>query len=523
VAVSIVVGASGCAGLNRPAIQHVSRIQSKDQIRAASISEKLTSGVENSPPTATQVSHSDVETELPKPEELPSPQPLPVLDQPGPDRHPIDLTTALQLAGADNLQIALASERIQQARARLEVAEYQWLPSLNFGVGYNYHDGRVQGTEGEVIDTSRNALFVGGGPNVGPGPLTGPGGPPARLFLGLPLADVLFAPLAERQQAQAANAASAATFNDTLLQVALAYLELVQSQTRVAIAQQAETNAEELVRLVKSRVRAGTAPPADGLRSEIELAERKRQKLVAEESVRVASAELVRMLRLDPAVTLFPLEGEPTTVCMIAPETPLPELISEGLTSRPELAQHRALVNATVERMRQEQWRPWLPTVQVGVSAGGFGGGQGSVMENFGGRTDFDALMVWEVRNLGLGNRALQRERVSQHAQAGLAAEQLLDTIASQIVAAYYQVQYRQQQVDAARIQVRAATEAVPLNFKGILGGELRAIEAQQAIQSLAVAQDRYLASVIDHNRAQFQLLRSLGRSPEPTTPAASP
>jgi outer membrane protein TolC len=196
---------------------------------------------------------------------------------------------------------------------------------------------------------------------------------------------------------------------------------------------------------------------------------------------------------------------------MIDPETPLPELITEGLTSRPELTQHRALVSATVERMRQEQWRPWLPTVQVGLSAGGFGGGQGSVMGNFGGRTDFDALMVWEVRNLGLGNRALQRERVSQHAQAGLAAEQLLDTVASQIVAAYYQVQYRQQQVDAARTQVRAATEAVPLNFKGILGGELRAIEAQQAIQSLAVAQDRYLASVIDHNRAQFQLLRSLG------------
>ena len=31
------------------------------------------------------------------------------MEQPGPDRHPIDLTTDLQLAGADNLQIALAN------------------------------------------------------------------------------------------------------------------------------------------------------------------------------------------------------------------------------------------------------------------------------------------------------------------------------------------------------------------------------------------------------------------------------
>ena len=307
------------------------------------------------------------------------------------------------------------------------------------------------------------------------------------------------------------------------MQVALAYLELVQSQGRVAITQQAVTNADKLVRLVESRVKAGTAPPADGLRAKIELAERRRQRLVAEESVRVASAELVRLLRLDPAVTLFPIEGEPTTVCMIDPEATLPALLSEGLASRPELAEHQALVNATVERMRQEQWRPWLPTLQVGLSAGGFGGGEGSALGNFGGRTDFDALMVWEVRNLGLGNRALQHERISQHAQAGLQVQQLIDTVSSQIVAAYYQVQSRQQQVEASRAQVEAATEAVPLNFKGILGGDLRAIEAQQAIQSLAVAQDRYLASVIDHNRAQFQLLRSLGRPPESTPADAAP
>jgi outer membrane protein TolC len=381
-------------------------------------------------------------------------------------------------------------------------------------VGYNFHDGRVQGTEGEIVDTSRNALFVGGGPNVGPGPLTGPGGPPARLFMGLPLADVLFAPLAERQQTQAANASSAATFNDTLLQAALAYLQLVQAQGQVAIAGQSVTNAEELVRLVESRVKAGAAPPADGLRAKIELAERRRLTFVAEEPVRVASADLARLLRLDPAVTLFPMEGELTTVCMIDQQTPLPKLLAEGLAGRPELAQHRALVSATVERMRQEQWRPWLPTLQVGLSAGGFGGGRGSFMGDFGGRTDFDALAVWELRNLGMGNRALQRERVSQHAQAGLQAEQLLDTIAAEIVAAYYQVQLRQQQVDQSRAAVEFAAEAVPLNFKGILGGDLRAIEAQQAIQSLATAQDRYLDSVTAHNRAQFQLLRALGRPP---------
>lgn len=53
------------------------------------------------------------------------------------------------------------------------------------------------------------------------------------------------------------------------------------------------------------------------------------------------------------------------------------------------------------------------------------------------------------------------------------------------------------------------------MNFKGILGGDLRAIEAQQAVQTLAFARNQYLASVIDYNRAQFQLLRALGQPPD--------
>ncbi len=448
-------------------------------------------------------------------EEAPSSNLLPMGEQPSSDRYPIDLASALQLAGANNLQIALARERIRQAQARLQGAEYQWLPSLNLGVGYTRHDGRIQDTRGEILDTSRSAVYVGGGPTLGPAPLTGPAGPNPRLFQGLPHADVIFAPLAERQQVQAVNAARASTFNDTLLEVASSYLDLVFAQSEVTIADEAVNNAKELERLVDSRVRAGTAPPADGLRAEAERAERERQQFQAEEAVRVASAELVRLLRLDPAVTLFPQEGEPAPVSLVEADTPLPNLLAEGIASRPEMAEHQALVAATIERLRQEQWRPWFPTFQVGVSAGGFGGGEDSFFGNFGDRTDFDALLVWELRNLGFGNRALQRERASLNAQASLSAEQIRDNIASQIARAYYRVRFRQRQIEASRAQVKAAAEAVPLNFKGITGGDLRAIEGLQSIQTLAFARSQYLAAVIDYNRAQFQLLHALALPPQ--------
>jgi outer membrane protein TolC len=184
------------------------------------------------------------------------------------------------------------------------------------------------------------------------------------------------------------------------------------------------------------------------------------------------------------------------------------------------MAQNRALVEATLARLRQEKWRPWLPTVQVGYSAGGFGGGQGGSLRDFGGRGDFDALLVWDVRNLGFGNEALQRDRGSQHRQAILTAEQVRDTILAEVARAYHQVGLRQKQMEAARSLLRAASEALPLNFRGIRSGTLRAIEAQQAVQAVALAQTQYLTAITDYNRAQYQLLRALGGFPSPAEPS---
>lgn len=448
-------------------------------------------------------------------EEPPAPQETEPVAESSPEdvagcpAYPIDLPTALRLAGGNNLQIALALERLREAEARWQGAQALWLPSINAGVGYNAHTGQIQDTSGQVLDVDRESVFVGGGPNLGAAPLTGGTNGPARLFLGLPLADAIFGELSARQEVAARDARAAETFQETVLNVALAYQDLVEGYQQVSVARQAVAEAEELHRLVSSRVEAGTVPPADGLRAEAELADQQLRLQQAEEQHLVSSAELVRLLRLDPLLTLSPVETEPTPVVLVELTRPLPDLLAQGLTVRPELTAHQALVQATLERMRQEHWRPWIPHVQLGLSAGGFGGG--TDIRNFGGRTDFDALLVWELRSLGFGNRALRRERTSQHLQAQLSAEQARDNVAAEIARAYHQVQTRSRQMEAATERFRAAAEALPLNFKGIVGGQLRAIEAQQAVQALATARREYVTAVVRFNQAQFLLARAIG------------
>jgi outer membrane protein TolC len=53
------------------------------------------------------------------------------------------------------------------------------------------------------------------------------------------------------------------------------------------------------------------------------------------------------------------------------------------------------------------------------------------------------------------------------------------------------------------------------LNLEGIRGGELRPIDIQQAIGSLASSRTQYLDAVTDENVAQLQLLRAIGQPPE--------
>src|SRR5262245_23540939 len=135
--------------------------------------------------SVTPVRYEEPKTQPPGDKDRPATGPTaPTLPTPPPptgEFSPIDLPTALRLAGANNLQIALANEQLRQAEARLDGADALWLPSVNLGAGYNVHSGRIQDTSGRIIDADRSSLFVGGGPLVGNFPLPGGAGPPPRL------------------------------------------------------------------------------------------------------------------------------------------------------------------------------------------------------------------------------------------------------------------------------------------------------------------------------------------------------
>src|SRR5205823_7082655 len=104
-------------------------------------------------------------------------------------------------------------------------------------------------------------------------------------------------------------------------------------------------------------------PPMEAARARAERARRRQAATSARERWRTASAELARLVRLEPGLLVEPVEPPSLLVTLVHPAWTADELIPIALTNRPELAARQALVQATLQRLRQEKLRPLVPSI----------------------------------------------------------------------------------------------------------------------------------------------------------------
>jgi outer membrane protein TolC len=455
----------------------------------------------------------------------PDPPPNTIL---GPGQLPIDLGTALKLAGAENPELLLARQRVVEATAARQLAAAQALPNLNVGANYDAHRGVLQQDNGNILRVDRDSLYVGLGANaVGGGTVTVPG-----LNYNLNVGEAWFRLLAVRQRAAAAAAAADGVRNDVLLRVVLGYLDLLRAEGRRAVAATNRAEGAELARLTDAYARAGQGRKADADRAAVELRRRDADLTQAEADALSASARLCQLLNLDPSTRLKPVDGWVVPAPLVPDPVPLPELLAIALLQRPELAARRAEVRQALYDLSAAKVLPFSPNVILGFSAGGFGGGSdlvsmppgapapggqlvtGPRFGNFDGRTDFDAVVFWTFRNLGVGNVALARAADSRARQAKLREAETLNLVRAQVAEAHARAAARVPQMDAAEKAVRASAEAYREDLTRIRGGQGLPLEVVDSMRLLARSRLDYLDAVVDYNRAQVQLWVALGRPP---------
>jgi outer membrane protein TolC len=331
------------------------------------------------------------------------------------------------------------------------------------------------------------------------------------------LSDAVFAPRVAEQKVQGSQFDAAATHNLVLLNVANAYLGLIGAEAKLLALAQSEKEIAEVAKLTADFAAKGIGRDADAMRAQSERLLLQSTMQRGEEEIVARATELARLLSTDPVVRLRPQAGTPPIIQMVDERMPLESLLQTALLNRPEIGSQNSNVALNETRLRQERIRPFLPTLSVGFSAGDYGGGSNLVgyrFSHFNTRTDFDFLAVWNLQNLGMGNRAVQNRVRAEIGVAEAQRTQVINQIHREVAEAFATARTSRHQLDISKRQVETAQQAFRqdlLRTKDRLGN---LIEVLGSFNQLTRARQDLIQAMIDYSQAQFELYVAVGNTP---------
>ena len=422
---------------------------------------------------------------------------MPVATQPaehGGNALEIDLSTAVRLADERNLDVAIYLARVEAADARLTQARLMAVPNIRVGATEDRHDGPIQETSGNVSDVERTSRFTG-----------------VTAGVGIDVADAIFLPLVARQNRAAAMAASIANRQQVLMQVAAAYIRLVQARSEVGVIDRAHERAADLAALTADYAESGEGLPSDAEMAAVQPVVWKQRRATAEERVSALNAELVKLLHLDADIELDPVETEPPSLAIFAGTEDVAELIASAETGRPESDQADALLAAAEGDLSAQRYGWFLPSVSFNVSSGEFGGAPGSTIPSTDNRQDRSLMLYWQLDGLGFGQRARVEEKRAQLQELTLEREKLRDAIAAEVRESYARVVSLKSQAELADVAVAHAQRAYELTRTRIFDQQGLPLEALAAMQTLAAAELGALEARAGLAVAQLRLHTVLG------------
>ena len=415
--------------------------------------------------------------------------------QPTNGPYSIDLQTALRLAGAQNLDVQIARERMKEARANHEQARLQFFPWISPGIGYKRHDGNIQDVAGNIFDASKQSYALG-----------------ASLNAQLDLGDAIYKSLVARQLARAAEESLEARRQETVFGAATGYFELARAKAVVGVAREALRISQTYAAQIQQAVEAGIAFKGDGFRARVQADKNEIALRQAVEQQRIAGARLAQILRLEPATELAPEEVELAPLALEETDLALDSLMARALAARPELRQFDAQALAAKKASDGAHYGPMIPTVGAQVFFGGLGGGRNDDLGNFDDTQDYLLGLSWRVGPGGLFDRSRIRAANARAQTGALELEKVRDEITRQVVEAHVRVHSLSDQLAITRRALEAAEQLFKLTRERKQFGVGAVLEDIQAEQELTRARQDYLNAVAEFNKAQYALSRAVGK-----------
>jgi outer membrane protein TolC len=405
---------------------------------------------------------------------------------------PLDLTLddAMQRGLRNNLGIILNGTQVAGARGQ-RLSELQGLlPEVDFKAQESV----------EQVDLAAEGLRIPGFPTIiGPFGFTD-----LRASLTWSLVDVtsLRNYLAARHSFTSAQLSAQDARDMVVLTVGNAYLLVIADQTRVSSEEAQVATSKISLNQAEANHQAGTAPLLDELRARVDYQTLEQQLIVAQNGLEKDKLALARVIGLPLAQKFNLVDTAPYAAFDLID---VDAAIRDAHANRKDMA---AMVEKTkaVEEQRKSATAERLPKIAF---AGDYGDIGVNVRHSHGTGDAQGTLSAPLFKEFGLRGDA-------QVAQSQLDTQQAqLSDLNAQVDAdvrdALLDIASAQKQVEVTRSSVDLSNEALSEAQQRYANGVSDNLAVSQAEQSVAQANDQYVASLYRHNVAKLSLARALG------------
>jgi outer membrane protein TolC len=405
---------------------------------------------------------------------------------------PVNLTLddAVQRGLKTNLGVILSGTQTAAARGQRLSQLQSLLPSVDFAA----KETMMQ------ADLPAEGLRIPGFPKV-----IGPFGyTDLRATLNWSVVDVasLRNYLAARHNFAAAELTAQDARELVILTVGNAYLLALADETRIASVDAQVATAKVSLDQAVAAHQAGVAPLLDELRSRVDYQSLEQQSIVARNALEKDKLALARTIGL-PLAQSFTLADKAPFAAF--DKIDVEAAIHQAHLDRKDLA---AMVEQAkgAEEQRKAATAERLPTFQAEVDYGDIGV---NVRHSHGTVDTTGTLSVPVFKEFALRGQAQQAEAQLQTARAQLSDKNA--QVDADVRDALLDIASSEKQVEVARSSTELAKEALSEAQQRYANGVSDNLAVSQAEQSVAQADDQYVASLYRHNVAKLSLARALG------------
>jgi outer membrane protein TolC len=308
--------------------------------------------------------------------------------------------------------------------------------------------------------------------------------------------------LAARHNFAAANLSAEDARDMVVLTVGNAYLLVLADETEVSSVEAQVSTAKVSLDQAVDNHNAGTAPLLDELRARVDYQSLEQQQIAAQNALEKDKLALKRTIGL-PLDQSFNLTDKAPYAPFDALDTDA--LIKQAKENRKDLA---SLVQAAASAAdkRRAATAARLPTVEADADYGDIG----ATLSHSHGTVDATGtLSVPVFEEFALRGQAEEAQAQLDTAQAQLNDKQA--QVEADVRDALLDIDAAQKQVEVAQSSVDLANEALKEAQERYANGVSDNLAVSEAQQSVAQADNQYVASLYQHNVAKLSLARALG------------